>query len=60
MIGDWAERDVVGAKKVGIMTVFARYGNEFGTKESGADHDINDILELLDIVEKENKNKKNN
>ena len=27
MIGDWAERDVVGAAKVGMKTVFARYGD---------------------------------
>jgi hypothetical protein len=45
MIGDWAERDVVGAKGLGMTTVFARYGDTFDTKESGADHDVNDILE---------------
>jgi putative hydrolase of the HAD superfamily len=51
MIGDWAERDVVGAAQVGIRTVFARYGDTFGTVESGADYDVNDIIELLDIVD---------
>jgi putative hydrolase of the HAD superfamily len=51
MIGDWAERDMVGAAQVGIRTVFARYGDTFGTKESGADYDIQDIIELLDIVD---------
>ncbi|HUW23275.1 MAG TPA: HAD-IA family hydrolase [bacterium] len=55
MVGDWAERDVVGAKKMGIKTAFARYGDRFGTKDSGADYDLNDILELVDIVQKENK-----
>ncbi len=55
MIGDWAERDVVGAKKVGIKTVFARYGDIFDVKESGADYEVNDIIELLDIVKEENK-----
>jgi putative hydrolase of the HAD superfamily len=54
MIGDWAERDMVGAKKVGLKTVFARYGDTMGTKESGADNDIDDIQQLLDIVKKEN------
>jgi len=34
--------------------VFARYGDTFGTVESGADYDINDISELLEIVEREN------
>jgi HAD superfamily hydrolase (TIGR02253 family) len=54
MIGDWAERDMVGAKRVGMRTCFARYGDEFGTKISGADYEIDDILELLDIVKREN------
>jgi putative hydrolase of the HAD superfamily len=51
MVGDWAERDVVGAAQLGIRTVFARYGDTFGTQESGADFELNDILELLDIVD---------
>ena len=29
MIGDWAERDVVGAKGLGMTTVFARYGDTY-------------------------------
>jgi len=36
MVGDWAERDVVGAKQVGMKTVFARYGDTFGTVHSHA------------------------
>jgi putative hydrolase of the HAD superfamily len=51
MIGDWAERDVVGAAQVGIRTVFARYGDTFGTHESGADFEVGDIVELLDVVD---------
>ena len=54
MIGDWAERDMVGAKKVGLVTVFARYGDTQDTKLSGADYEIDDIFQLLDIVKKEN------
>ena len=54
MVGDWAERDVVGAAQLGIRTVFARYGDTFGTVESGADFELNDILELLDIVDRLN------
>jgi FMN phosphatase YigB (HAD superfamily) len=50
MVGDWAERDMVGAMQVGIRTVFARYGDTFGTVDSGADFDIDDIHQLLDIV----------
>ena len=51
MIGDWAERDVVGGKSLGMTTVFARYGDTFDTKLSGADHDIDDLLELIGIVD---------
>lgn len=55
MIGDWAERDMLGAKQLGMITVFARYGDVFDTKEPGADYEIHDIGELLNILEKENK-----
>ncbi|MBM3325039.1 MAG: HAD-IA family hydrolase, partial [Calditrichaeota bacterium] len=51
MVGDWPERDMVGAKRLGIRTVFARYGDTFNTQESGADFDINDLSELLDILD---------
>ena len=54
MIGDWAERDVVGAKAVGMKTVFARYGDTFNTQHPGSDYDINCISELIDILKKEN------
>jgi HAD superfamily hydrolase (TIGR02253 family) len=55
MVGDWAERDVVGAAAVGITTVFARYGDTFGTGESNARYDINDISELLNVIDAENR-----
>ncbi|NUN68373.1 MAG: HAD-IA family hydrolase [Bacteroidetes bacterium] len=54
MIGDWAERDMVGAAQVGMKTVFARYGDTFGTVETNADYEVNDIAELLEIVKKHN------
>ena len=54
MIGDWPERDVVGAKKIGMRTAFAVYGDTFGTKVSGADWDIKDISELIRIIKKTN------
>lgn len=54
MIGDWAERDMVGAAQVGMKTVFARYGDTFGTVETRADYEVNDIAELLEIVRKHN------
>ncbi len=54
MIGDWPDRDVVGAKQIGMKTIFARYGDTFGTKESGADWDVNDIYEIVGIVKELN------
>ena len=54
MIGDWPERDVVGAKQIGMKTIFARYGDTFGTVDSGADWDVNDIYDLVDIVKELN------
>ena len=54
MVGDWPERDVEGAKKVGMKTIFARYGDTFETKESGADWDVNDIYEIVDIIKELN------
>ncbi|HBN44841.1 MAG TPA: HAD-IIIA family hydrolase [Candidatus Marinimicrobia bacterium] len=50
MVGDWPERDVEGAKQLGMKTIFARYGDTFGTIDSGADWDIDDIHQIVDIV----------
>jgi len=55
MVGDWAERDVLGAAQVGMKTVFARYGNTFGTEISNANYDIDDITQVIDIVKEENR-----
>jgi HAD superfamily hydrolase (TIGR02253 family) len=54
MVGDWEERDVVGAAKVGMKTVFARYGDTFGTVDSNADFEVDDIAELIEVVRNEN------
>ena len=54
MVGDWPERDIKGAGTLGMRTVFARYGDTKGAKDSGADYDIDDIFELVDIVDKLN------
>ena len=54
MVGDWPERDVIGAKKLGMKTVFAKYGDVFSTENSGADYDVMDIKEILSIILKEN------
>jgi len=51
MIGDWPERDIDGASKLGLKTVFARYGDTFGVESSGADYDIRDIYEVIGILD---------
>ena len=50
MIGDWPDRDVVGAKQIGMKTIFAKYGDTFGTTDSGADWDVEDIYEVVRII----------
>jgi putative hydrolase of the HAD superfamily len=54
MVGDWAERDMVGAKKVGLTTVFARYGDLQNQQNVIADYTIDDIQDLLAILGKLN------
>ena len=54
MVGDWPARDVIGAKEVGMLTAFAKYGDTFDTVESNADYDINDITELVGIIKQVN------
>ena len=58
MVGDWAERDVVGAANLGMTTAFARYGDTFGTVQSHADYDLNDASELLEVIDAENAKKR--
>ena len=50
MVGDWPERDVAGASKLGIKTIYAKYGDTFGTVESGADWDVENIYEVVGII----------
>ena len=54
MVGDWPARDMVGGRQIGMRTVFARYGDTFGTRESGADFDLDDVFELVAIVDRLN------
>ncbi len=54
MVGDWPERDVVGASQVGIKTVFARYGDTSDIKNSGADWEVDDIYKVVHIVDELN------
>ena len=54
MVGDWPERDMVGASSVGIKTIFAKYGDAFGVEKSGANWDIEDIYEVVNIIDEIN------
>ena len=54
MVGDWPERDIEGAKQVGMKTAFAKYGSTEDVLDSGADHDLNSLSELINIVKKYN------
>ncbi len=54
MVGDWAERDILGARNVGMRTAFAQYGDPFGTTNHQADYVLTDISQLLDIIKQEN------
>ena len=49
MVGDMPHRDIEGAKRLGMKTCFARYGQP-KVKKSKADYEIKDIKELLKIV----------
>ena len=50
MVGDWPERDIKGANEVGMKTAFAKYGDTFDTKNSGADFELEDISDLINII----------
>jgi len=56
MVGDRISRDIEPAKKLGIKTCYARYGERYWTKkplkkgQSKADFEINDIKELLRVL----------
>jgi putative hydrolase of the HAD superfamily len=54
MIGDRISRDVNTAKKLGIHTIYARYGDENPPEKgkSGAEFEISDIKEILGLVNK--------
>lgn len=49
-VGDRPERDIKGAKSVGMKTAFAVYGSTKPVRKSGADHDLVSITDLLKIV----------
>ena len=56
MVGDWPERDLDGAKNVGMRTAFARYGaSSFNEQQyDSADVVLDHIGEILDYIIMEN------
>jgi putative hydrolase of the HAD superfamily len=59
MIGDWPDRDLAGARSVGIRTVFAKYGFSWSPDRTSidthpSDFVVHDILDLIDIVDRLN------
>jgi len=54
-VGDNPARDICGAKKLGMKTVLAKYGQVIYAPEETADFEIKDISELVEIVQKLNK-----
>jgi len=50
MVGDWPDRDIKGASMVGMKTAFAKYGSTENFIDSGADHDLSSISELVKII----------
>lgn len=48
MVGDWPERDVAGAKEVGMKTCWAKYGSH---KEKGnADYTLETSNQVLEVI----------
>ena len=49
MVGDMPDRDMKGARALGMKTCFAKYGYK-GKKKAKADYAIDDISELVSLV----------
>jgi putative hydrolase of the HAD superfamily len=49
-LGDWRDKDVLGAKRVGMHTCIARYGDMKLGKKVWADHYIDRFEDILKIV----------
>ena len=49
-VGDWRDRDILGANRTGMKTCFARYGENRLGKKVWADHYIDGFEGLLSII----------
>ncbi len=64
MVGDWPSRDILGARDLGLHTVYARYGDQappYRTPDQGekdaaalAEFVIDDLAQLLDVLDRLN------
>ena len=54
MVGDWPDRDIKGAKQIGMRAAFAKYGSTEKVLDSGADHDLDSISDLIEIIKNYN------
>ncbi|MBU0535801.1 MAG: HAD-IA family hydrolase [Nanoarchaeota archaeon] len=49
-VGDWREKDILGAKKVGMKTCFARYGGNKLGKKVWADVYVDKFEDILSVI----------
>jgi len=61
LIGDWKERDILGGRNAGLHTVYARYGDKYSkysdkvdTPNTEPDFVVDDLLQLLDVLDRLN------
>jgi putative hydrolase of the HAD superfamily len=50
MVGDWPKGDIEGARRLGMSTAFAKYGNPAFKGKSHADHVLHRIGDVIKIV----------
>jgi putative hydrolase of the HAD superfamily len=50
MVGDMPNRDILGAKRLGMKTCFAKYGNSRVKEKTNADYELDDIKDILRVV----------
>ncbi len=49
-VGDWPEKDILGAKRMGMKTCFARYGYQRQGRKVWADHKIERFEDVLKVI----------
>src|SRR5204862_168435 len=50
MVGDWPEKDMVGAKAAGMRTAWARYGKPAAPIPPEADHVLDSVEGLIPLL----------